>query len=463
MSRLVVVSNRVADLTTANQYGGLAVAVGEALLRRGGVWFGWNGEVVDDDEPRPPVKKTHGRVTTVTVPFTRTEFEKHYHGFANSSLWPVFHYRLDLAEFSNEFLETYREVNRRFATELKKLLLHDDVVWVHDFHLIPLGSELRKLGCSQKIGFFLHIPFPPVEVLAATPEHEWLIDTLFSYDLVGFQTQTDLNNFQLYVLQMSDTNFLPNDRIVSRSRETTARVFPVGIDADQFEKVARSPEADRIVKSIRTRDPGLSIIIGVDRLDYSKGLPERFRAFERLLELHPELRHAVSLMQIAQPTREDVDAYVDIREELERVTGAINGRYGNFDWTPVRYINRSVDRNHLAALFRASKVGLVTPLRDGMNLVAKEYVVAQDPDDPGVLVLSKFAGSAETLTEALLVNPFDTDEVAGALHQALLMDQTERQERHQALRSKIREYDVFQWQNRFLSDLEKTRTDHLIA
>lgn len=462
MSRLIVASNRVADLTTANQSGGLVVAVGESLRQRGGIWFGWSGDVVDDDAPRFPVTATHGKVTTVTVPFSKSEFENHYHGFSNSTLWPVFHYRLDLAEFVNDYLETYRQVNARFAGEIKKLLMPDDILWVHDFHLIPLGSELRKRGCAQQIGFFLHIPFPPVEVLAATPEHEWLIDSLFEYDLVGFQTQTDLNNFQRYVLQMDDTSFLPHDRIMRGGREMTARVYPIGIDADHFENVARSSEADRIVQSVNTRDPGLSLIIGVDRLDYSKGLPERFRAFERLLELHPELRHAVSLMQIAQPTREDVDAYVDIREELERLTGAINGRYGNFDWTPVRYINRSIARDHLAALFRASKVGLVTPVRDGMNLVAKEYVVAQNIDDPGVLVLSKFAGAAETLTEALIVNPFDTDEVAGALHDALLMDKTERQERNQALRGKIHEFDVFQWQHHFLSDLEKTHADHLL-
>lgn len=462
MSRLVVVSNRVADLTTANQSGGLVVAVGEALRQRGGIWFGWNGEVADDDAPRFPVTTTRGRITAVTVPFSRTEFENHYHGFSNSTLWPVFHYRLDLAEFSNDYLDTYRKVNAHFAGEIEKLLAPDDILWVHDFHLIPLGSELRKRGCAQRIGFFLHIPFPPVEVLAATPEHEWLIDSLFEYDLVGFQTQTDLNNFQRYLLQMDDTNFLPHDRVARRGRELTARVYPIGIDADHFEKVARSEEADRIVQSVRTRDPGQSLIIGVDRLDYSKGLPERFRAFERLLEQHPERRHAVSLMQIAQPTREDVDAYVDIREELERLTGAINGRYGNFDWTPVRYINRSIARDHLAALFRASKVGLVTPVRDGMNLVAKEYVIAQDVEDPGVLVLSKFAGAAETLTEALIVNPFDTDEVAGALQQALLMEKSERRRRNDALRDKIRQFDVFEWQKRFLSDLEKTRADHLL-
>ena len=463
MSRLVVASNRVADLSAANRSGGLVVAVGEALRQRGGIWFGWNGDVVDDDEPGEPVTTKHGRVTTVTVPFSRSEFENHYHGFSNSTLWPVFHYRLDLAEFVNEYLETYRQVNARFADEIGKLLQPDDILWVHDFHLIPLGSELRERGCAQRIGFFLHIPFPPVEVLVATPEHEWLIDSLFEYDLVGFQTQTDLNNFRRYLLQTNDTSFLPHDRIVRRGREVTAKVFPIGIDADHFEEVARSPESDRIVESIRTRDPGLSLIIGVDRLDYSKGLPERFRAFQRLLELHPELRHSVSMMQIAQPTREDVDAYVDIREELERLTGAINGRFGNFDWTPVRYINRSVARDHLAALFRASKIGLVTPVRDGMNLVAKEYVVAQDVEDPGVLVLSKFAGAAETLTEALIVNPFDADEVATALHDALMMDKAERRERNEALRARVHEFDVFHWQRAFLNDLEKTRADHLLA
>lgn len=461
MHRLVIISNRVSDLSNPNQSGGLVVAVGEALRQRGGIWFGWNGDVVEDNEPQPALTARQGNVTTVTVPLSKSEFENYYHGFANSTLWPVFHYRLDLAEFSNEFLETYRQVNARFADEIVSLLDPDDVLWVHDFHLIPLGSELRSRGCSQKAGFFLHIPFPPAEVLTATPEHEWLIDSLFAYDLVGFQTQTDLNNFRRYLLQIGNTTFLPHDRVARGGREITARVFPIGIDADHFAKVARSDEADRIIASMNMRDPGLTLIIGVDRLDYSKGLPERFRSFERLLELHPERRRTVSLMQIAQPTREDVDAYVDIREELERLTGAINGRYGSFDWTPVRYINRSIERDRLAALFRASKIGLVTPVRDGMNLVAKEYVVAQNAEDPGVLVLSKFAGAAETLTEALIVNPFDTDEVADALQQAILMDKVERQERHRALCDKVFEWDVFEWQRQFLTDLEQSRATYL--
>lgn len=463
LHRLVIISNRVSDLNNPSQSGGLVVAVGEALAHRGGIWFGWNGDVIDDGEPVEPHAVTHDNVTTITVPLSKTEFENYYHGFANSTLWPVFHYRLDLAEFSNDFLETYRQVNARFADNVVSFLKPDDVIWVHDFHLIPLGMKLRSRACTQKIGFFLHIPFPPPEVLTAIPEHEWLIESLFAYDLVGFQTQTDLNNFRRYLMEKNDTLFLPHDRVARGGREITARVFPIGIDADHFAEVARSEQADAIVASMSTRDPGLVLIIGVDRLDYSKGLPERFRAFERLLELHPELRTSVSLMQIAQPTREDVDAYVDIREELERLTGAINGRYGSFDWTPVRYINRSVPRSHLAALFRASKVGLVTPVRDGMNLVAKEYIVAQDDDDPGVLVLSKFAGAAEALTEALIVNPFDTDEVADALGQAISMDRLERQERHRALRDKVFESDVFEWQRQFLNDLERCRAPHLIA
>jgi len=463
LRRLVIISNRVCDLNNPSQSGGLVVAVGEALGRHGGIWFGWNGDIVEDGEPLHSHGVTQGNVTTITVPLSRSEFDNYYHGLANSTLWPVFHYRLDLAEFSNEFLDAYRQVNARFADEVIILLEHDDVIWVHDFHLIPLGSKLRSRGCTQKIGFFLHIPFPPPEVLTAIPEHEWLIDSLFAYDLVGFQSQTDLNNFRRYLIETNDTLFLPHDRVARGGREITARVFPIGIDADHFAQVAHSEQADAIVASMNMRDPGLTLIIGVDRLDYTKGLPERFRAFERLLELHPELRTAVSLMQIAQPTREDVDAYVDIREELERLTGAINGRYGSFDWTPVRYINRSVPRDHLAALFRASKVGLVTPVRDGMNLVAKEYVVAQDADDPGVLVLSKFAGAAEALTEALIVNPFDPDEVADALRQAISMDKLERQQRHRALRDKVFESDVFEWQRQFLTDLEQGRAPHLIA
>jgi trehalose 6-phosphate synthase len=456
MSRLVVVSNRVANLSQASQSGGLAVALADALSEKGGLWFGWDGEVVKSGTRVPPKICAQGAVETVTLPLTQKDYDEYYLGFSNSVLWPIFHYRLDLSEFTTRYLKGYRRVNSKFADALVPLLKPDDIVWVHDYHLIPLAAELRKRGQQQRIGFFLHIPFPPSDILAATPENEWLVRTLFSYDLVGFQTQTDLGNFERYVSEQKGKE--PNGgHLKAFGRTILVGCYPIGIDVEAFAALARAPEANKQIDLLKRRTIAKSHIIGVDRLDYSKGLPDRLRAFRRLLELYPEHHKAVTLMQIAPPTREDVEAYADIREELESLTGAINGRFGDFDWTPLRYIHRNVPRQTLAALFRGSEVGLVTPLRDGMNLVAKEFVAAQDESDPGVLVLSKFAGAAEQLEEALIVNPYDIDEVAEALQLAITMPVKERKRRNKALLERVKRHDARHWQESFLSDLEENR------
>lgn len=454
MNRLVVVSNRVADFSKASQSGGLAVALAEALNQRGGVWFGWDGQVVKSRTRVEPTVHTEGSVTTVTLPLTERDYKEYYHGFCNSVLWPVFHYRLDLTDFKTEYLKGYQRANSKFADALAPLLQPDDVIWVHDYHLIPLAAELRKRNHRQKMGFFLHIPFPPPDILAATPEHDWLVRALFSYDLVGFQTRADLGNFVRFVLDRQGGES-DGKHLTAFGRSLVADRFPIGIDVDAFRALARTPEADAQIKLLERRMTARTHIIGVDRLDYSKGLPDRLRAFQRLLELYPENHKAVTLMQIAPPTREDVEAYADIREELESLTGAINGRFGDFDWTPLRYIHRSVPRHTLAALLRGSQVGFVTPLRDGMNLVAKEYVAAQDDDDPGVLVLSSFAGAAEELEEALIVNPYDIDEVAAALQSAITMPLEERKRRHKALLARVRRHDAKHWQNSFLTTLDE--------
>jgi len=454
MSRLVVVSNRVADLTKASQSGGLAVALGDALRQRGGLWFGWDGKVVERGKKVPPTIQVDGRVKTVTLPLTDRDYEEYYLGFSNRVLWPVFHYRLDLAKFETAFLEGYQRVNFKFADALVPFLEPDDLIWVHDYHLIPLGIELRQRNIKNRIGFFLHIPFPPPDILAAAPENEWLVKALFAYDVVGFQTETDLANFERYIVEQGHGDAFIDHRLVCGSRSVVADYFPIGIDVDSFYEMAHTPEADSQIDLLERRTIARAHIIGVDRLDYSKGLPDRFRAFERLLERHPENQKAVTFMQIAPPTREDVEAYVDIKHELEALTGSINGQFGDFDWTPLRYIHRSVNRNTLAALLRGSQVGLVTPLRDGMNLVAKEYVAAQDMEDPGVLVLSKFAGAAEDLKAALIVNPYDIDEVADALQTAITMPIEERRQRQNALLERVRRHDAQNWRESFIEVLE---------
>jgi trehalose 6-phosphate synthase len=451
MSRLVIVSNRVADLKATSQKGGLAVGLADAVKERGGLWFGWDGTTTDQATASA---ETVGKVAMVATSLTEADYEEYYLGYANNVLWPLCHYRLDLVNYRPDFFRGYRRVNKRFAYELGPHLRADDTIWVHDYHLIPLARQLRRAGSRHRIGFFLHIPFPPPDLLSASPNHVWLIDVLLDYDLVGFQSSSDAGNFLRYLEMQRGLKPEPDGSIRHAGRSVHVGIFPIGIDAEGFAGMADKVFDDVQIDRLRRQILGRKQVIGVDRLDYSKGLPDRLKAFERLLELHPEMHKQVSLLQIAPPTREDVSAYTAIRSELEGLTGAINGRYADFNWTPVRYIHRSVEREKLAALYRSSQVGFVTPMRDGMNLVAKEYVAAQNAEDPGVLVLSQFAGAAEELQEALIVNPFDQDEMARSLHAALVMALEERRERHSALFERVRRQDARAWLAGFLAVLE---------
>jgi trehalose 6-phosphate synthase len=453
MRRLVVVSNRVAD-PECPASGGLAVCVLDGLRERGGLWFGWNGEIVSSEEEIGVSCRRQGKVTFVTMPFTERDYQEHYLGFCNAALWPVHHYRLDLACFTQENSEGYRRINRRFAEALTPLLQLDDLIWVHDYHLIPFAAELRARGVRNRIGFFLHIPFPPPDVLVAMPEHEWLMNAIVAYDVVGFQTKTDQGNFCRFLCETMGGEMLTPEIVRVSGNIVAASVFPAGICVDSFAEMAKHPDTERQIQWLHRRGEPRINIIGVDRLDYTKGLPDRFRSFKRLLELYPQNCKAVTLMQIAPPTREEVKAYADIRHELEALSGEINGQFGDFDWTPVRYVHRNIPRETLAALYRGSQIGLVTPLRDGMNLVAKEYVAAQNEENPGVLVLSRFAGAAEDLEQALIVNPYDADEVAQAMQRAILMPREERIERHRALLARVREHDSRNWMNGFLRALD---------
>ncbi|MBT5456705.1 MAG: alpha,alpha-trehalose-phosphate synthase (UDP-forming) [Rhodospirillaceae bacterium] len=457
MSRLVVVSNRVAPIVEGKTAaGGLAVAVLSALKEDGGIWFGWNGEIVAS-VPSKPDLMTVDNLTYATFGMTRRDYNEYYSGFSNSALWPLFHYRLDLAKFRNRDLTGYLRVNGRFAKSLAPMLRVDDTIWVHDYHLIPLAEELRKTGASHPMGFFLHTPLPPLEILVALPHHEDIMKALCAYDLVGFQTVNDLAAFHDYVVLEANGEVLADGIIKAFGRTLRAEAFPIGIDTKEIialsNKQANSPERSRLEAVLRDRE----MIIGVDRLDYSKGLVERFRSFERLLELNPRIQGHVTLMQIAPPSRSDVGGYDEIRTNLETTAGNVNGRFADFDWVPIRYLNKSFERSELTCFYRAAKVGLVTPLRDGMNLVAKEYVAAQATDNPGVLVLSRFAGAAHELDGALRVNPYDTDEVANAMNQALEMPLEERIERHSGMLSGLLKNNVHDWRRKFLAALQETQ------
>lgn len=443
VSRVVLVSNRVLDLRKAAQAGGVAVALADVVRTRPSLWFGWNGEIKPADESHAVGRE--GRIAT--IPLTPNEHERYYLGYANSVLWPVFHSRLDLAQFEAGFFEQYIGVNRRLAAQLQPMLKADDIIWVHDYHLIPMAAELKKLGVTNRIGFYLHIPFPPWQIFTAIPEHEQLARSLADYDLVGLQTKSDVSNLIDYVMNGAFGHVTPQGRVRFFDRLVSIASFPIGIDVADFTKGGRDAGL--------VQGRGASRIIGVDRLDYTKGLPQKFKAFGQFLEKNPQYRRQVVLTQIAPPTRASVDAYLDIRQQLESLAGSINGQFGELDWVPIHYIHRSTARRRLTAVYRSSRIGMVTPLRDGMNLVAKEYVAAQDPADPGVLILSRFAGAAEELRNALIVNPYDIGATADVIRVALEMSLSERRQRHEALMKTVESNDITAWCRSFLAALER--------
>ena len=457
MPRLVVISNRVADPRKAAA-GGLAVALGSALQSTGGLWFGWSGTITEEQPTAHSKVHTQqaGSVTLATVDLSREDHDSYYLGYSNGVLWPVFHYRLDLADFDAGYFDGYQRVNRQFARQLRPLIRPDDILWVHDYHLIPLAAELRAQGCTNRIGFFLHIPLPPPLVLAAIPQHAALIRALFAYDLVGFQSEADLTHFTRYVETEEHAEVLGDNRYRSHGRTMQAGAFPIGIDVDEFSALTHGNEAREMHERMKQEYSRRRLLLGVERLDYSKGLPQRIIAFRQLLRRYPDNLSSTTLIQIVSPSRESVGSYSDLLSQLESLCGSLNGDYGELDWMPVRYIHRNVARKRLPGLYRAAEVALVTPLRDGMNLVAKEFIAAQDPASPGVLVLSRFAGAAEQLKEALLVNPYDTTGMADTIERALKMPLEERRERHQQLLQRIREQDVHWWRTRFLQTLAET-------
>jgi trehalose 6-phosphate synthase len=457
LSRLVVVSNRIAD-PRKTAAGGLAVALADVLNQMGGLWFGWSGKIVDSDADDVHFQQA-GPVKLATIDLSQVDHDAFYLGYSNGVLWPVFHYRLDLADFDTGYINGYRRVNQLFARKLMPLLRDDDIIWVHDYHLIPLAAELRALGCRQRIGFFLHIPLPPPLILAAIPGHDWLIRALFAYDLVGFQSAADLSHFAGYVETEAHAQPVAEGRWRAFGRTVQAGAFPIGIDVEEFTELSNAPEAVEMYHRMKEEYSRRKLLVGVDRLDYSKGLPQRLRAFRELLARYPETRNSATLIQIASPSRENVSAYNDILHELESLCGSINGNFGELDWMPVRYMHRTVARARLPGLYRASRVALVTPLRDGMNLVAKEFLVAQNAEDPGVLVLSRFAGAAEQLGEALLVNPYDSEGTAAAIQLALQMPVEERRNRHNALMQTIRRFDVHWWCDTFLDALAQAQAE----
>ena len=456
MARIVVVSNRVAlpSRDGGPQAGGLAVALRGFLKRGEGIWFGWSGRTVaKGDETLHQLE--HAGVTYITTDLSRTDYQEYYNGFANRMMWPILHYRLDLAEYSSRDLAGYIRVNELFADRLHRFLKPDDVIWVHDYHLLPLAKGLRDRGHQNKIGFFLHVPFPPPELLTALPKHERTILSLCHYDLVGFQTDGDADNFERYLANECRMPRQGTRAFTAGTRTMRIGVFPVGVETVEFERLARRMSrlafAHEVLASLGDR----RMIIGVDRLDYSKGIGLRVRAFDQFLTDYPRWRGGVTYLQITPRSRSEIREYANMERQIDESVGRINGRYGEASWTPIRYVNRPYSRSTLAGLYRSSRAALVTPLRDGMNLVAKEYVAAQDAEDPGVLILSRFAGAAYEFQAALLVNPNDPEAVAAAIDHALSMPLDERRARHQQMINVLMKNDIKFWGARFIEALTK--------
>jgi trehalose 6-phosphate synthase len=455
LSRLIVISNRVSapkPRSSEGTQGGLAVALEAALRESRGIWFGWSGEKTETFSGRINLQRNEG-VTTATIDLEEQDVDEYYNGYANRTLWPLFHYRIDLAEYDRSFGAGYERVNERFAETVAPLIEPTDLVWVHDYHLIPLGQQLRQHKVGNRIGFFLHIPWPPHRLMVSLPYHQRLVRSMLAYDLIGFQTAEWLESFHHYVERELGGTIDPDGTIHVGDRTVKTAAFPIGIDAAQFENVLGTPDARNAYETLGRSAEGKKIVIGVDRLDYSKGLAERFLGYRRFLEEHDDWLGRVSFLQIAPPSRGEVHTYEHIREELDELSGRINGEFAHVDWVPIRYVNQGYPRAGLAGFYRASDVALITPLRDGMNLVAKEYVAAQDPDDPGVLILSRFAGAAHQMQDALLVNPYSKDEISDAICEALDMDKAERVRRWRALIEGVRRDDVVAWRRAFVEAL----------
>jgi trehalose 6-phosphate synthase len=451
---VIVVSNRVARAKSDEPIaGGLASALIPMVKESGAIWVGSSGHT-DDVHARESFAKIEalGAGALATVDMPAKHYRGYYEGFANSALWPALHSRPDLIQVTADEYTSYREVNAFMARALLRFNGPEAVFWVQDYHFLALGTELRRLEVRRPIGFFLHTPWAERSTMAAVPHHADLVSAMLAYDLIGFQTDSDRRNFEDY-LQFEFGLSVVDGAVTSKYGQTRLATFPIGIDVDEFAaraaKAITRPEISRLRGSLQ----GTKLALGVDRLDYSKGLANRMRAFDRMFELEPSLKRTVSFLQVAVPSRGNIRAYRELKTELAALVGEINGRHGEVDWSPIRYLNKGFAQSTLAGFYRVADVGLVTPLHDGMNLVAKEYVAAQNPFDPGVLVLSAFAGAAKELDAALIVNPHDIDGMARQIAKALDMSLEERRERWHSMVSKLRQSSVKNWFSDFLQAL----------
>jgi trehalose 6-phosphate synthase/phosphatase len=451
----VTVSLRKGKPQVERSVGGLATGLRAPHERSGGLWIGWSGLThALPDEPARLLRERLAELRLVPVPMNAAEVGTFYEEVANGVLWPIFHDRLDQLPLFAQGWDVYEQMNARFADVVAEHYRPGDRIWVHDYQLLRLPALLRERLPNARIGFFLHIPFPNPEIYFALPHRRWLVEGMLGADLIGFHTRRHRGHFtavmrRLFGVEMAD------ESVLYRERRVRLGIFPMGIDAQSFHQRACAPEVGVEVAKLRGSGD-VRLLVGIDRLDYSKGLPRRLIAMERLLTKYPQWRERVRLVQVAVPSREGVEAYKRIRRQVDGLVGRINGTFGTPSWAPINYVYRSIDDTLLLALYRAADVALVTPLRDGMNLVAKEFVASRSDDD-GVLVLSEFAGAADELTSALQVNPYDVDGMADVIHQALMMPSEERARRMRELRARVMTYDVDRWVESFLEALGEGR------
>ncbi|MFM2482680.1 trehalose-6-phosphate synthase [Celerinatantimonas sp. YJH-8] len=454
MSRLIIVSNRVArpDALNKGSQGGLAVGVLAAMADSGGLWFGWNGRI--ENRPVSEIREeSRGNINFVTIGLRQNEYNNFYRGYANSVLWPLFHQRPDLMTYRHHYRMGYLGVNRKYVDHLLPYLKPDDTIWIHDYQLIPMAKMLREAGVSSPIGFFLHTPFPPLDLLRALPDHKDVLTELLNYDLVGFHTLTDERGFHEAIRYSMKGDISPSGLIDCQGHQLQTGVYPIGIETDDIPDLVKTGKHSKEYQQLKLELGDRKLLIGVDRLDYSKGLFHRFKSYEQLLKNYSDFHRRVVYMQVAPTSRGDVKAYGQLAQQIDQAAGHVNGTYADFDWTPLRYLNRGFRRNTILALYNLAHIGFVTPLRDGMNLVAKEFVAAQDPDNPGVLILSKMAGASAELKSAIIVNPYDTEAVANHLATAIQMPLDERKDRWEQMMETLRRNDIQAWQRNFRRDL----------
>jgi len=464
IDRLVIVSNRLPIALTRVDMGqwqvqpspgGLVTALTPILSERGGLWIGWPGtlEKIDFHELIAGAVQDSGYVLE-PVSLSKEEIDQYYYGFSNEIIWPLFHDLQTRCNFDPAYWKMYQTVNNKFARVIAENAKRDDYIWVHDYQLMLVAKELRTMGVENKVGFFLHTPFPPMDIFVKLPWWTQILSALLEYDVVGFQTRRDRNNFAYCIETMLKGVQVDARKQVSTmktpKREIGIGSFPISIDFRDFARLAASPVVSQAATQLREAIPNQQIVLGVDRLDYSKGIPEKLRAFRNALERFDNLRGKITLVEIAVPSRDDIPEYQTLRTEIEGLVGEINGRFSQSGWTPVHYMFRSLERTELLAYYRAADIALITSLKDGMNLVAKEYCAAK-VDRSGVLVLSKFAGAATQLDrDSLLVNPYDIEGVAEAIYRAYSMDVDERRRRMHRLRKAVARRDIFWWADSFL-------------